>query len=556
MIEKSTNPVAQPHRRTLIALASLAVADWAVKTGVTPACAGTTAAAPPDTDVSVLRYIPPEQWPSIVNGTREHDVTEALQKALQARGRIFVPAGLYVVGPLFVSSQTQIRLSPQAIIEARPGYKDGERLLNIVNASDVVIHGNGASIQMLGAEYQAGEQRHCVNINGSSNVSIHELTARSSGGDGFYVGGHRVCRNIQLINCVADGNRRQGLSITNAVGMLVSGGEYRNTAGTAPAAGIDIEANPLPDYFLQQIRIENVRTSGNAGAGILVVPNDISSDISVFVTGWTSNNDTFGFIASNSPLKKKMRGRVEVENARIINPRGPGGLIQKWNEFAPVVVLRRVEIVNPGSDIDYSNKSEMLRCGFALWITTGYPGTRWGNLELTDLRVIDNRATVRTFNPVRINAGATGVLESVQISGLVANAWTYPSSNPVLIQAGRGTRDVHVQPPTLIVQRNQPSQALTPAHLGVTVGNGPNHPQATYRLPVAASMLGSEFAVAAIAHGKVRLVASPGDRLWLTPAGEGWAGLVAQVAGASIRVKAAGEGRWDVVTAVGSWVPE
>ena len=66
---------------------------------------------------------------------------------------------------------------------------------------------------------------------------------------------------------IADNNRRQGLSIVEADGVLVTDSVFRNTRGTRPSAGIDLE----PDHAEQKIvnvRIQNSKFIDNAGPGI------------------------------------------------------------------------------------------------------------------------------------------------------------------------------------------------------------------------------------------------------------------------------------------------
>jgi hypothetical protein len=155
---------------------------------------------------------------------------------------------------LNVVSNTTLIFHPEAVLMARSGYTWGQRLLNI-SSTNVTIHGNEAVIQMRKADYAANvdvqnDQRHGVNIAGATDVTIRELTVKDTGGDGFYVG-NVVCRNINLINCKTDNCKRNGLSITNAINVLVLGGEYKNTTGWPPEVGVDVESNLLDDYYLQ-----------------------------------------------------------------------------------------------------------------------------------------------------------------------------------------------------------------------------------------------------------------------------------------------------------------
>lgn len=74
------------------------------------------------------------------------------------------------------------------------------------------------------------------------------------------------CMNVFLDRVVSDNNRRQGMSIINAIGVTATGCVFSNTNGTAPANGIDME----PDNANQNIRnivIKGCKFINNGGAG-------------------------------------------------------------------------------------------------------------------------------------------------------------------------------------------------------------------------------------------------------------------------------------------------
>ena len=100
--------------------------------------------------------------------------------------------------------------------------------------------------------------------NGAKRVTISGVTSRKMWGDGFYVEG---AKDTKFCGVIADNNRRQGLSIVEADGVLVTDSVFRNTRGTRPSAGIDLE----PDHAEQKIvnvRIQNSKFIDNAGPGI------------------------------------------------------------------------------------------------------------------------------------------------------------------------------------------------------------------------------------------------------------------------------------------------
>jgi parallel beta helix pectate lyase-like protein len=90
------------------------------------------------------------------------------------------------------------------------------------------------------------------------------VTSRKMWGDGFYV---EDATNTKFCAVTADSNRRQGLSIVEADDVLVTDSVFKNTHGTRPSAGIDLE----PDNESQKItnvRIQNSKFLDNVGPGI------------------------------------------------------------------------------------------------------------------------------------------------------------------------------------------------------------------------------------------------------------------------------------------------
>src|SRR5207244_8705702 len=95
------------------------------------------------------------------------DDTAAVQKALDRDRIVKLPSGACVVRPLQVPSNRIIEFQRTTILKAKPGYGEEERLLNVVDVSNVTIRGNGGAVAMNGSEYVSGEQRHAVFIAGA-----------------------------------------------------------------------------------------------------------------------------------------------------------------------------------------------------------------------------------------------------------------------------------------------------------------------------------------------------------------------------------------------------
>lgn len=295
------------------------------------------------------------------------DDTTAIQTALTAGGHIVFPGGTCIVNPLIVASNSYLEFHPLTVLKAKTGYNDdpgAKRLLNITDVSNVTIAGNGGTVQMIKAEYTAGEQRHGVFITGSSNIRIYDLTSRDTGGDGFYIGASTATAfssNVSLINCIADNNRRQGLSIVSGKNILILGGEYKNTTGTAPSAGIDIEPDDGTLHKLENINILGVRTASNAGGGIQIVPSQFASvggnHVSISINGWYSFQDgtiNSGAVIGSSTLAarpasatNKIQGQIVIRNSTIYNPWIMGLTTIRWSSAMPDVLLDSVDVINP-----------------------------------------------------------------------------------------------------------------------------------------------------------------------------------------------------------------
>ena len=113
-------------------------------------------------------------------------------------------------------------------------------------------------------------------IGGASNITLNDVTAKKMWGDGFYVDG---AKSVALCGVTADFNRRQGLSIIDAEGVTVTNSVFKNTRGTRPSAGIDLE----PDNETQSIRNIKITRSkflDNAGAGIQILGKKGASNVS------------------------------------------------------------------------------------------------------------------------------------------------------------------------------------------------------------------------------------------------------------------------------------
>jgi Pectate lyase superfamily protein/Right handed beta helix region len=208
-------------------------------------------------------------------GDGRTDDTDAIQAAIDevggTGGTVLVPSGTYMVDAVkkkrrvSLRSDMTLKLAKGAILKAIPNDSRKYSVLSISNVSDVAVVGGTLEGDRAEHRSKVGEVGMGISIdNGAKRVTISGVTSRKMWGDGFYVEG---ANDTKFCGVTADNNRRQGLSIVEANGVLVTDSMFKNTRDTRPSAGIDLE----PDEASQRIvnvRIQNSKFIDNAGPGI------------------------------------------------------------------------------------------------------------------------------------------------------------------------------------------------------------------------------------------------------------------------------------------------
>ena len=204
------------------------------------------------------------------NDTKE--IQEAINEVAGTGGTVYVPNGTYMVratgkGRLRLRSKMTLKLADGAVLKVIPNRARSYSVLKIGKATDVNVIGGTLLGDRFAHEGKAGEWGMGIRIGPEvKRITIMGVTTKDMWGDGFYVGG---ATDVAFCSVVADHNRRQGLSIVNAKRLLVTNSVFKNTRGTRPSAGIDIEPNK-PDQRAVNIRIENSKFIHNAGGGIMI----------------------------------------------------------------------------------------------------------------------------------------------------------------------------------------------------------------------------------------------------------------------------------------------
>ena len=234
------------------------------------------------TSLAACPELPPKALQSAFDATRFgamgdglHDDTAALQAAIDATpigGTLYLPAGTYRVAVgqsplagLRLKSDMNFVMHDAAMLTAIPTKDGNSAVLKAWSVSKVRVHGGtivGERHEHLGS---SGEWGMGLDVRDASAISVVGTQVRDTWGDGFYIGGE-ANSDIHFCGVVADGSRRNGMSIVAAKGMTVRSSRFMNSAGTPPQAGLDIE--PDGGLLTEGIVVTDSFFSGNRGAGI------------------------------------------------------------------------------------------------------------------------------------------------------------------------------------------------------------------------------------------------------------------------------------------------
>ena len=218
----------------------------------------------------------PKNAPYNAKGDGTTNDTVALQKAVDAvggtGGTLLVPAGTYMIDAsthLLLKANMTLSLAPGATLKAIPNGLEGYAVILVNGVDHVNIVGGVLEGERDNHTGTTGEWGMGLKINNAQHVVVEGVTAKECWGDGFYVGGASSA-DVTFCNVIADHNRRQGMSVTSVDGLVVRDSVFKNTAGTLPESGLDIEPNrgeTVTNALVAQCTFTN-----NAGGGLRVGP--------------------------------------------------------------------------------------------------------------------------------------------------------------------------------------------------------------------------------------------------------------------------------------------
>jgi Right handed beta helix region len=287
-------------------------------------------------------------------GFNADNATKCLQDAIDSGVKKLTVDNMgspWIVGPIKLRSNLELIFADGVNVKALKGdfKKRNASLFTAKKAHNIILRGEGkAVLEMNKTDYQNrslykfSEWRMLISLKATKNVTIKDLTLKSSGGDGIYIGGYKnkPCKNIVIDNVIATDHHRQGISVITVENLVIKNSKFINTSGTAPAAGIDFEPNNDTNS-LSNILVENCIFDNNSGSGMefhVAKLRAKSKDISITIKNCRSENNRRGFrIASNS--LSPVKGFITFENCQFKGNR-MGSAIENQRDDGMTIKLK------------------------------------------------------------------------------------------------------------------------------------------------------------------------------------------------------------------------
>lgn len=281
-------------------------------------------------------------------GFDPEDSTRFVQAAINSGAQRVVISNMgqdWVITPITLAGDQEIFLEPGVVVSAKKGAFHGthDSLFKAMDKSNITIGGYGATLKMqkqdyMSDAYKKAQWRSAIYIESGTNVRIYGLTIRDTGGDGVYLGdaGERgYSKDVFIEDVFFDNGYRQGISLISAENVLIDNCTFKDTGGTGPAGGIDLEPDH-PTCRLINIVVRNCIAENNQGPGFIVSPAKMSAeseDVSVLIENcYVRSGRGHGLMVSG------------------IRDDGPGGVIEFRNCHVENTRLHGARILDKSAD--------------------------------------------------------------------------------------------------------------------------------------------------------------------------------------------------------------
>jgi Right handed beta helix region/Abnormal spindle-like microcephaly-assoc'd, ASPM-SPD-2-Hydin/Bacterial Ig-like domain (group 2) len=298
------------------------------------------------------------------------DDTSVFQTALNSTASshqvLEIPAGSYNISPINFPSNSSVQVDAGVTVSANSGFGSGARMLNI-NSSNVTITGAGATKSVFqmpkaraASQGDGSEYRHCLAIQGASNVTVTGIACNQSGGDGVYVS---AATTVTISNCIFDDNFRDGGSVIGQLNHInITNNVFSNTNGTLPQAGVDIEPNNPGDYLLDVNFTDNTM-SNNAGDGLgisLWTLDSTSQPVGLTVTrNHSDHNGRYGYFANNND-PSNAPGTITLNDCTTDQSGSDGANARFYDANGASLTFNNLTVTNPhrnGPDPSYGDSA-------------------------------------------------------------------------------------------------------------------------------------------------------------------------------------------------------
>jgi parallel beta-helix repeat protein len=259
-----------------------------------------------------------------VEGNGVHDDTAGFNAAVtyansKGGGCVVVPDGTYLIDADFnngksiqMKSNVTLYMLPGAILKAKTNSISNYAVIRIKDASNVAVIGGTVFGERTTHTGSGGEWGHGISIVQSSDVTLDTVIIKNCWGDGIYITGVTgPSRGIKVRNCIADNNRRQGMSLIYSDGVIVTDSIFRNTNGTPPECGIDLEPNMDTAMYVRDTQIIGCIANNNNGSGFC---SAVGAYETVYANCYARGNKQRGFYLGGNSYSSTVTGCNIIDN--------------------------------------------------------------------------------------------------------------------------------------------------------------------------------------------------------------------------------------------------
>lgn len=282
-------------------------------------------------------YVTPEMFGAKGDGTT--DDTLAVKTAFNMSKTVFIINDYAVMpesdGAAVVEIDTPHTVTGGGSLKILPNSFDGYNIF-YVTGEDVTIE----NVTLIGDKDthtgSSGEHGNLLAIYGE-NVRVENVKCEKAWGDGIYV---RSAEDVHIDGVTCDNNRRNAISVTSGSRIFIENSSFINTSGTAPEAGIAIEANLTTDLI--DCRVVNCVATGNAGTdGFYATLR--ANNSSVFFTNIVSDK------ANSAAFLSGQNSNITVKNCKWREQDSRGAYIFRMEDLGNYLVYSNNEINASGA---------------------------------------------------------------------------------------------------------------------------------------------------------------------------------------------------------------